>query len=100
MFSPVVRSALIALVVSAAVTQATPGLSVHVGGPEAVDGVDNFKVTATVTNTGDETLNLLNHPSGPLSQMPTETFLISHEETGANPSFSGARVSFWLPLST
>ncbi|KAG8731474.1 hypothetical protein FRC11_004038 [Ceratobasidium sp. 423] len=49
-------------------------------------------VTATVTNTGSETLKLLNHPYSMLSDAETETFTI----TGANgsPSFKGIRVKY------
>lgn len=93
MFSSGTRSALLALVSSAIAVSAAPGLSVRVGGPAAVDGIQNFKVVATVTNTGDETLKLLNHPNGPLSQRPTDTFFVAHEESGAAPSFSGVKVS-------
>ena len=94
MFTSAVRSALLALVSSAIAVQAAPGLSVQVGGSGAVDGVDNFKVTTVVTNTGDETLKLLNHPNGPLSQFPTETFSVNHEDTGASPDFVGVKVRF------
>lgn len=94
MFSSSVRSALVALVASAIAVSATPGLTLKVSGPEAVDGVNNFKVTATVINTGDETLKLLNNPLSPLSQMPTETFSIAHEDTGAAPKFSGMKVKY------
>ncbi|KAG8706690.1 hypothetical protein FRC11_008029 [Ceratobasidium sp. 423] len=49
-------------------------------------------VTATVTNTGSETLKLLNHPYSVLSDAETETFTI----TGANgsPDFKGIRVKY------
>jgi len=94
MFSPPTRFALLDLVSAAVGVSSAPGLSVHVGGPDAVDGVNNLKVVTTVTNTGDETLKLLNHPAGPLSQLPTETFFISHEENGASPSFTGAKVKY------
>ncbi|KAK7695330.1 hypothetical protein QCA50_002521 [Cerrena zonata] len=94
MFSSTVRSALVALVASAIAVTATPGLTLKVSGPEAVDGVESFKVAATVTNTGDETLKILNNPLSPLSQMPTETFSIAHEDTGAAPKFSGMKVKY------
>ncbi|KAK7688332.1 hypothetical protein QCA50_008704 [Cerrena zonata] len=94
MFSSSVRSALVALVASAIAVSATSGLTLKVTGPEAVDGVSNLKVAATVTNTGDETLKLLNHPLGPLSKMPTQTFAIAHEDTGATPKFSGVKVKY------
>ena len=94
MFSSSVRSALVALAASAVAVSATSGLTLKVSGPEAVDGVNNFKVEATVTNTGDETLKLLNHPLSPLSKMSTETFSIAQEDTGAVPKFSGMKVKY------
>ena len=94
MFSTSVRSALVALAASAIAVSATPGLTLKVTGPEAVDGVNNLKVEATVTNTGDETLKLLNHPLSPLSKLPTETFTIAHEDSGAAPQFSGIKVKY------
>ena len=64
MFSTTVRAALLALAATASVVSAAPGLSLKVTGADAVDGVENFKVVATLTNTGDETLKLLNDPRG------------------------------------
>lgn len=92
MFSATLRSVLIALVASAIGTSAVPGLSLKISGPEAVDGVDKLKVVATVTNTGDESLKLLNHPLGPLSKLPTNTFAIINEQSGGVPSFNGVKV--------
>ncbi|KAL4246974.1 secreted metalloproteinase M35 [Abortiporus biennis] len=94
MFSSSVRSALVALVASAVVVSAAPGLSLTVSGPEAVDGVDQLKVVATITNTGDESLKLLNDPLTPLNKLPTDTFAIAHEDTGTSPSFSGVKAKY------
>ncbi|CAL1694054.1 unnamed protein product [Somion occarium] len=94
MFSSAVRSALVVLVASAIAVSATPGLSLKVSGPTDVEGVDKFKVIATIINTGDETLKILNDPLSPLSNLPTETFAISREETGATPKFSGVKVKY------
>lgn len=92
MFTSTLRSALVALIASAVAVSATPGLTVKLSGADKVNGVDNLKLVATVVNTGDETLKLLNDPRGPLSKMPTETFLIEHEATGATPAFTGVKV--------
>ena len=62
-------------------------------GPEVVDSVEHLKITATVTNTGDETLKVLNDPHGPLSKLPTDTFIIT-DATGAQPSFTGIKLKY------
>lgn len=93
MFSSIVRTALSGLVLSAIAASAAPGLSLHVSGPDSVDGVQNLKVVTTVTNTGDETLKLLNDPRGPLNKLPAETFAIS-DAAGAVPSFTGIKVKY------
>ena len=62
-------------------------------GPEAVDSVEHLKILATVTNTGDETLKVLNDPRGPLNKLPTDTFVIT-DATGAQPSFTGIKLKY------
>lgn len=94
MFSSALRSALIALVASAVTVSAVPGLTLKLSAADKVDGVDNLKVVATLVNTGDETLKLLNDPRGPLSKLPTATFLVSHDESGVAPAFTGAKVKY------
>ncbi|KAJ8462294.1 hypothetical protein ONZ51_g10989 [Trametes cubensis] len=93
MFSSTARAALVALVASAAAVSAERGLSLKVSGPEAVDGVDNLKVTTTLTNTGDETLKLLNDPRGALHTLPANTFDIT-TDSGEKPSFIGVKVKY------
>ena len=95
MFSTSLRATLIALVAiaTAASVSAAPGLSLKVTGPAAVDGVENLKVVATVTNTGDETLKLLNDPRTVLSTLPANTFSIT-TDSGASPSFTGVKVKY------
>lgn len=70
---------------------ATRRLELKLSGPNRVDGVHNLKVSATVINTGDESLKLLNDPNGPLSKIPTDTFSLSHE-SGLSPDFIGVMV--------
>nr|P81054.2 RecName: Full=Peptidyl-Lys metalloendopeptidase; Short=MEP; AltName: Full=GfMEP; Flags: Precursor [Grifola frondosa]BAB82381.1 peptidyl-Lys metalloendopeptidase [Grifola frondosa] len=86
-------SVMVALVSLAVAVSANPGLSLKVSGPEAVDGVNNLKVVTTITNTGDETLKLLNDPRGALHTMPTDTFAITNE-SGETPSFIGVKVKY------
>ncbi|KAI0639830.1 peptidyl-Lys metalloendopeptidase [Trametes polyzona] len=93
MFSSTVRAALVALAASAVAVSAERGLSLKVSGPEAVDGVDNLKVTTTIVNTGDETLKLLNDPRGPLHTLPANSFDIT-TDSGESPSFIGVKVKY------
>ncbi|KAJ3502211.1 hypothetical protein NLJ89_g8991 [Agrocybe chaxingu] len=93
MFSKILRTTLIALVSLAVAVSAEPALSLTVTGPESVQDVDNLKVVATIANTGDETLKVLNDPRGALSQMATNTFTIT-DGTGARPSFTGIKVKY------
>ncbi|KAL1951282.1 hypothetical protein VTO73DRAFT_431 [Trametes versicolor] len=93
MFSSALRTALVALAASAVAVSAERGLSLKVSGPEAVDGVDNLKVTTTLVNTGDETLKLLNDPRGALHTLPANTFDIV-ADSGASPSFTGVKVKY------
>jgi len=75
MFSTKVFAALLAVSASA---MAAPGLSLKVSGVDAAEGVENLKVTATLTNTGDSTLKLLNDPRtvSPVTSMPVECALM------------------------
>ncbi|KAI0785485.1 peptidyl-Lys metalloendopeptidase [Irpex lacteus] len=89
------RSSLFILLASALSVSATPQLSVKLSGAWKVNDASDLKVTATVTNTGDENLKLLNDPRGPLSnKLPTETFQITHQDSGTKPSFTGAVVKY------
>ncbi|KAI0347609.1 peptidyl-Lys metalloendopeptidase [Trametopsis cervina] len=94
MFVPLARSSLLVLFGSVWSASAAPGLSLKLSGAQKVSGVSNLKVTATVTNTGDDILKLLNDPRGPLSKFPTETFEIAHQDTGASPTFTGVKVKY------
>ena len=67
-----------------------------------VHGLDNLKVTATIFNTGDETLKLLNDPRGVLDSFPENSFSIT-DATGSRPEFDGAKVCksvVWLCIAT
>ena len=81
-----------AVAVSAAAISAAPGLTVNTSIPNVqVNGLENLKVTTTVTNTGGKTLKLLNDPRGALSPFPENTFSIT-DPNGSSPSFNGAKV--------
>jgi len=93
MFSRSLRASLVALAASAIVVSATPSLSVKTSSAEIVDGVKNFKVTATITNTGDEILTVLNDPKSPLNELPADTFKIT-SGAGASPAFTGIKAKY------
>ncbi|KAJ6532388.1 peptidyl-Lys metalloendopeptidase [Mycena capillaripes] len=87
MFSTSVRSALVALVFAAAVS-AAPGLSLSLTGPTEVSSISALHVVATLVNTGDVELKLLNDPRTVLHTFETDTFSIT-DPTGNSPSFKG-----------
>ncbi|TFK56748.1 deuterolysin M35 metalloprotease [Heliocybe sulcata] len=86
-------SALLAFALSTISASALRDVSLKVTGPSEVNGVENLKVVATITNTGDETLKLLNDPYGPLSKVPTNTFTIT-TDARESPQFIGAKAKF------
>ncbi|TFK41948.1 deuterolysin M35 metalloprotease [Crucibulum laeve] len=93
MFSASVRSIFVALIVSALGVQAMKSISLKVTGPDAVAGVENLKVVTTVTNTGDETLKILNDPRSALSKLPANKFSIT-DTKGAHPKFNGIKAKY------
>ncbi|KAF5314617.1 hypothetical protein D9611_007165 [Ephemerocybe angulata] len=72
---------------------AAPGLTLKVEGASSVTDVDNFKVSTILTNTGDETLKILNDPLGPLSNLPTDSFSVVNSQ-GSSASFAGAKAKY------
>ena len=62
-------------------------------GAEAITSADSFQVATVITNTGDETVKLLNDPSGPLSKLPTDTFYITNSE-GSSAVFGGIKAKY------
>jgi len=93
MFSATICIALAALIFSPPAAFASPGLSVHISGPQTVQGIENLILVTTMTNTGDETLKLLNDPRSLLSNMSTDTFIV-RDAAGRRPSFHGIRVKY------
>jgi len=63
-------------------------------GPKSVDTVQDLRVTTIVTNTGNETLKLLNDPSSPLSTIPADTFRITNGLSDVAPIFTGVKVKY------
>ena len=87
------RASIVAVIASAVTVSASPSLAVKTSTPNVnVDGLENLKVTATVINTGNGTLKLLNDPRSVLSPFPGNSFNIT-DATGSHPSFNGALVS-------
>lgn len=91
MFSKIILTLVTSAIWVAAAPTASPGLSVKVAGPGTVDGVQNLKVVTTVTNTGSQTLKLLNDPRTVLDNSPTRSFAIKNAE-GTSPTFKGIMV--------
>ncbi|KAH9486376.1 Peptidyl-Lys metalloendopeptidase [Psilocybe cubensis] len=93
MFSFYLRSVLAAFVLTAVAVSASPSLSLKLKGPSSVTGVENLKITATITNTGTETLKILNDPRSLLSKRPANKFSIT-DGKGTRPSFTGIKVKY------
>ncbi|KAM5544052.1 hypothetical protein V8D89_002238 [Ganoderma adspersum] len=93
MFSALVRVALLALAVSASAVAAAPSLSLKVTGSDVIDGIEDFKVVAILTNTGDETIKLLNNPRSALHTLSANAFVITASD-GSSPSFTGVSVKY------
>ncbi|KAF9529057.1 peptidyl-Lys metalloendopeptidase [Crepidotus variabilis] len=86
-------SASLIFLASLTVAVAERALSLRTAGPSSVNSVGSLKVVVTLTNTGDETLKILNDPNGPLSRLPTDTFIIA-DKTGSTPNFSGVKAKY------
>ncbi|CAE6441345.1 unnamed protein product [Rhizoctonia solani] len=87
------RKQFVAAVASLAIlpASAAPGLSLNVS-PNSATDVDNLSLTTTLTNTGSETLTLLNDPRTVLSSARTETFTLTNGS--GSPDFIGIRVKY------
>ena len=71
----------------------TPSLTVKTSTSNVnIDGSKNLKVTATVVNTGEGTLKLLNDPRSVLNPFPEDTFTIT-DSSGSRLSFTGSAVN-------
>ncbi|KAK1228833.1 hypothetical protein PQX77_008128, partial [Marasmius sp. AFHP31] len=83
----------IGLCLSAISAATAPGLSLAVSGNNKFAGAQDFKITTSPVNTGDEALELLKDPRNILSSLSTDRKTISNAE-GASPTFTGARAKF------
>lgn len=84
---------LLGLAFCLATVSAHRALSVSLTDAHGVADASRVPISATVTNTGDETLKLLNYPKGVLSPAPADTFTISHSG-GATPRFRGLAAKY------
>ncbi|KAF4622417.1 hypothetical protein D9613_009126 [Agrocybe pediades] len=98
-------SSLLVLALASAASALVPGrtspqtehaLSVSLSGPEYVRKIQDLKVVATITNTGSETLRILQDPNTILSDAPTEKFSVVTDERGEGEglTFIGMRVLY------
>ncbi|CEL59951.1 peptidyl-Lys metalloendopeptidase [Rhizoctonia solani AG-1 IB] len=76
----------------AAKVSGSPSLVLDIDAPSSVVDVDGLTVKATLKNTGDVTLKLLNDPRSVLSKVNTNTFSIS--SASGTPKFTGLRVKY------
>jgi peptidyl-Lys metalloendopeptidase len=81
------------IVLFSADTSALPSLSLRVHGPQIVYAVENLVLITNISNTGNETLKLLNNPQGPTSKTPTNKFDI-RSSAGERPLFTGIEVNY------
>ncbi|KJA28634.1 hypothetical protein HYPSUDRAFT_128952 [Hypholoma sublateritium FD-334 SS-4] len=93
MLTPSFQTLLATLLIGVSAVAAASPLSLSLSGPKSVHGVENLKITATITNTGTETLKVLNDPRGLLSKRPANKFSIT-DAKGARPSFTGVKVKY------
>jgi peptidyl-Lys metalloendopeptidase len=68
-------------------------LTRHLAGPESVTDVQDLKVTLTVTNNGQDPVNILHEPNGALSKFPTDKFIITNEQN-SQPKFTGIKAKY------
>ncbi|KAF9259016.1 zincin [Marasmius fiardii PR-910] len=85
--------ALVTLAAFLSAVSAAKLLSVSISAPSTSADVSDFEVVTTVTNTGDETLKLLNNPDSVLSKWATNSFEISNAD-GVKPKFTGVHVRY------
>ena len=87
---------LLAALPGALLVSARPHVSLDIFGPSVVDVMDELRVTINVTNTGTESLKLVELPFSPLSPLHVDLFAIENEG-GLRPQFVGKQVSRSLP---
>ncbi|KAF7311760.1 Peptidyl-Lys metalloendopeptidase [Mycena indigotica] len=88
-----ISTTFVALSTFAILVSAKPGLSLALNGPKQAKGVGELIITATLINTGDVELKLLNDPRTVLNSFETDTFSITNA-AGKSPVFQGAFVKY------
>ncbi|KAG8719161.1 hypothetical protein FRC08_003513 [Ceratobasidium sp. 394] len=82
----------------ASAASAKPSLTLSTSGPASVSDVAALKITASLKNTGTETLQLLKDPNSLLSAWETDAFQVARSEPSLanSPSlnFTGIRVKY------
>ncbi|KAL1740844.1 hypothetical protein HDZ31DRAFT_67522 [Schizophyllum fasciatum] len=78
----------------AAAASATKSLKVSTAAPSELADVSDLSVTTKIENTGDETLKLLIDPRSALSSWATNTFTVTHADSGASVDFTGVKVRY------
>lgn len=68
-------------------------LIIDVTAPASLTDVSALEVVTTITNTGDETVTLLNDPRTVLSSWATQSFIITGE-SGVEADFTGVAVRY------
>ncbi|KAF8899684.1 hypothetical protein CPB85DRAFT_1439908 [Mucidula mucida] len=86
-------SSVLFALVSASVASATKSLSISTSAPASLTDVSALEVVTTITNTGDETVTLLNDPRTVLSSWATQSFIITGE-SGVEADFTGVAVRY------
>ncbi|KAF6759242.1 hypothetical protein DFP72DRAFT_886098 [Ephemerocybe angulata] len=73
----------------------THNFTLQIRGPTSVTNIENLRITATITNIGDEDLKLLNDPTSPLSTLPGDIFTVVNS-AGTAAQFKGI-VAKYIP---
>ncbi|KAF8740052.1 hypothetical protein AX14_008960 [Amanita brunnescens Koide BX004] len=81
------------LLLAVSAISAASKLKVSLTGPEYIDHVRDLRVFSTITNNGEDTLNILHDPRGVLSDLPADKFLITNERN-LQPKFIGIRAKY------
>ncbi|GLB34257.1 putative secreted metalloproteinase that allows assimilation of proteinaceous substrates [Lyophyllum shimeji] len=94
-FSSLVTTLCLAGAVLATPYKRFDGLTVELSGPaKSVDSIDNLKFTATVKNTGAESVKILKYATILDDKLPTRSFTVKKD--GATVPFTGIKLSVSL----
>lgn len=95
LFRPLVALSLFGIALATPFKRAE-SLKVSVTGPSSsINSIDDLKLTATVTNTGDEAVKILKYGTVLDDKLPTRSFKVLKD--GKEVKFTGVKVrNFWL----